>query len=90
MVGVQKIVYQARPMTIEGPLIRAARALLEIDQRGLAELAGLTERTVVRAENGRVSAATQAAIREALERRGIDFIFENEVGVGVRRRTKRR
>ncbi len=71
--------------------IRAARALLGMEQ---AELAGLSEvslRTVKRVEVGtQVRAGTIEALQRALERRGIEFIEENGGGPGVRLKKRRR
>jgi hypothetical protein len=69
--------------------IRAARALLDLSQAGLADLAGLSSMTVKRAEGSApppASAAAVAAIRAALEAAGVEFIAENGGGPGVRLR----
>lgn len=64
----------------------AARALLGLKQRDLAELAGLSESTVRNFEKGRSdpSAEALAAIGLALEKAGVQFIAENGGGAGVR------
>jgi predicted transcriptional regulator len=72
--------------------MRAARALLGIDQRQLAELAGVSVPTIQRMEasNGTVRGVidTLTKIVEALDRAGIELIGENAVsksgGRGVR------
>jgi transcriptional regulator with XRE-family HTH domain len=72
--------------------LRAARALLGIDQRRLAELAGVSVPTIQRMEasEGVVRGVidTLAKIVEALDRAGIELIGENAVsgagGRGVR------
>jgi transcriptional regulator with XRE-family HTH domain len=66
--------------------IRASRALLDIDQRELAELAGLSLPTIQRME------ASEAVIRgnvnslmklvAALDARGIELISDNAVSNG--------
>jgi transcriptional regulator with XRE-family HTH domain len=72
--------------------LRAARALLGIDQRRLAELAGVSVPTIQRMEASegvvRGVVDTLAKIVEALDRAGIELIGENAVsgarGRGVR------
>lgn len=76
--------------------LRAARALLGIDQRGLSELAGLSVPTIQRMEassgviRGNVDSLTK--LITALEIAGIDFIAENaasyEGGRGVRLKSR--
>ena len=66
---------------------RAARALVDLSQAALADLAGVSSMTIKRAEgSGRPypSEAAIVAIREALEAAGIEFIEENGGGCGVR------
>jgi transcriptional regulator with XRE-family HTH domain len=69
---------------------RAARALLDITQPELAQLAGLGLSTVVDFEKERrqVSVAAVQAIELALRRAGIEFIDENGGGAGVRLRKR--
>lgn len=68
--------------------VRAARALINISQRQLAEMSHVAIATIKRVEvsdgiSGR--AATIAAIVTALEQAGIQFVPEDETGgVGVR------
>ena len=72
--------------------IRASRALLDIDQRTLAEAAGLSLPTIQRMEasdeNVRGVIDTLTKVVEALDRAGIELIGENkashEGGRGVR------
>jgi transcriptional regulator with XRE-family HTH domain len=72
--------------------MRAARALLGIDQRQLAELSGVSLPTIQRMEasDGNVRGVVDTLIKvvEALDRAGIDLIGENTVssagGRGVR------
>jgi transcriptional regulator with XRE-family HTH domain len=70
--------------------IRAARAMLRIEQRDLATLSGVSLETIKRIERtpGAVSTytTTMAAIQRALEEAGVDFIPENGGGPGVRLR----
>jgi transcriptional regulator with XRE-family HTH domain len=70
--------------------IRAARAMLRIEQRELAERSGVSLETIKRIERtpGVVSAyaSTVAAIQSALEAAGIEFIPENGGGPGARLR----
>jgi predicted transcriptional regulator len=72
--------------------IRAARALLGIDQRQLAEMAGVSLPTIQRMEasagNVRGVVETLTKVVEAFDRAGIELIGENamsrEGGRGVR------
>jgi DNA-binding transcriptional regulator YiaG len=70
---------------------RAGRALLDMTQSQLAELAKLGLSTVVDFEKGRrqVSQAAVETIQSALQRAGVDFIEENGGGPGVRLRKRR-
>jgi len=67
---------------------RAARALLDITQPALAEIAGLGLSTIVDFEKSRrdVSRDAVQAIRSALEGAGVQFIARNGAGPGVRLR----
>jgi transcriptional regulator with XRE-family HTH domain len=66
--------------------MRAARALLGIDQRQLAELAGLSVPTIQRMEasegNVRGVIETLTKLVEALDRAGIELIGNNAVSTG--------
>jgi transcriptional regulator with XRE-family HTH domain len=72
--------------------MRAARALLGIDQRQLAEIAGISLPTVQRMEasDGTVRGVIESLTRvvEALDRAGVELIGDNAVsdrgGRGVR------
>ena len=66
---------------------RAARALLEVGQTELAELAGVAASTVSILEGGRQAASLQSLkkIRRALEQAGTEFLE----GDGVRRREEK-
>ena len=68
---------------------RAARALLDITQPELAELAGLGVSTVIDFEKSRRDVSRHAALSlpRALEEAGIQFIARNGGGVGVRLRS---
>lgn len=65
---------------ISGPQMRAARALLGIDQRRLAQLAGVSLPTVQRMETSdatvRGTVDTLMKVVEALENAGIELIGE--------------
>lgn len=65
---------------ITGPQMRAARALLGIDQRRLAELAGVSLPTIQRMEtsdaNVRGTVDTLVKVVESLEAAGIELIGE--------------
>jgi len=77
---------------ITGPQMRAARALLCIDQKTLAELAGLSVPTIQRMEasSGNVRGVVDSLTKviAALERAGVELIGEGSVktsgGRGVR------
>ncbi len=66
--------------------MRAARALLGIDQNRLAELAGLSLPTIQRMESGsgtvRANVNSLMKVVEALDRAGIDLIGEGTVSTG--------
>lgn len=69
--------------------MRAARALLEIDQRQLAELAGLSLPTIQRMEAsaGQVRGVVDTLVKviTALEGAGIELLGENAPSTGVGR-----
>jgi predicted transcriptional regulator len=66
--------------------MRAARALLGIDQRQLAEMAGLSSPTIQRMEasDGQVRGVIDTLVKvvRALEGEGIEFIGENVPSAG--------
>lgn len=66
--------------------MRAARALLGVDQRGLAELAGLSLPTVQRMEasDGQVRGQVDSLVRvvDALDRAGVELIGEGAASSG--------
>lgn len=66
--------------------MRAARALLGIDQRHLAELSGLSLPTIQRMEasEGMVHSNVDSLVKviEALQRAGVAFITEGETSSG--------
>jgi len=69
--------------------MRAARALLGIDQRQLAELAGLSLPTIQRMEasDGQVRGVIDTLVKviSALEQAGIELVGENAPSVGAGR-----
>ena len=73
-----------------GEQLRAARAMLRLEQTALATAAGVSAETIKRLEGmaGPVSAnaRTLDAIVKALEAAGVLFIPENGEGPGVRMR----
>ena len=75
---------------LTGEQIRAARAILRMDQKDLAKAAGVSLETVKRLEKmkGEVSAydRTLDAIKGALEDAGVEFIPADNGGPGVRLR----
>jgi DNA-binding transcriptional regulator YiaG len=80
-----KIVYRMTPAQC-----RAGRSLLDITQTELAHAAELGLSTVVDFERERRQVSQEAveAIRNALERYGVEFIDENGGGPGVRLRKR--
>ena len=70
--------------------MRAARAIIRMEQGELAKASGVSVETVKRLESlrGTVSAqlSTVTAIKRALEAAGVVFIDENGGGAGVRLR----
>jgi DNA-binding XRE family transcriptional regulator len=73
-------------MTISAAQCRAARALIEWDQAGLASASNVSRNTIVAFEKGQRTPNTNnlLAIQAALESAGVEFIPENGGGVGVR------
>lgn len=71
---------------ITAPQIRAARALLGIDQRRLAEAAGLSLPTIQRMEasagNVRGNVDSLVKLVDALERAGVELIAEGASSAG--------
>lgn len=61
--------------------IKAARAMLDWNQEYLAEMAGITKKTIVAIEQGSVGARhdTLTAIKDAFEHHGIEFLPGNGV-----------
>lgn len=74
---------------ISSDQIRAARALLRLEQEDLAKRAKVSATTIRRAENpnqiGCVAPATLEQVRHALEEAGVEFIHE-----GVRKVTRQK
>jgi transcriptional regulator with XRE-family HTH domain len=73
-------------MTFSGHQLRAARALLGLDQETLAERVGVSDNTIRNmeargAEPVRGFASTRAKVRKALEAMGIDFLNDDAPGV---------
>lgn len=75
-------------MTIVPAQCRAGRSLVEWTQGQLAEAAGVARATIAEFEGGRRTpiANNLAALRNALEAAGVEFIPENGGGPGVRLR----
>jgi predicted transcriptional regulator len=81
---------------ITAPQMRAARALLGVDQRQLAELAGVSLPTIQRMEasEGNVRGVVDSLTKvvEALDRAGVELIGEGAIsregGRGVRLKPK--
>lgn len=71
---------------------RGARAMLGMSREDLAKRAGIAERTLIDFERGAREPLRNnlAAIRQALEEAGIEFIAENGGGPGVRLAKRKR
>jgi transcriptional regulator with XRE-family HTH domain len=71
---------------VTGPQMRAARALLGIDQRELAKLSGISLPTIQRMEtsegNVRGVVDTLTKVVEAFDAAGVELIGENVKSVG--------
>lgn len=65
---------------------KAARALIDFNQKKLADASGVGLSTVVDFEKNRrvVSSSSVSALEAALEKAGVTFLPENGGGVGVR------
>jgi DNA-binding XRE family transcriptional regulator len=72
--------------------IRAARAWIGLSQEELADEAGVARRTVIRLENSDEprSERIMEKLRSALEKHGIEFLFEGSHGVGLRHRGQKK
>ena len=66
--------------------ISAARGWLGLSQQDLADLTGVSKRTISHFEAGDrlPHDRTLRDLQIALERKGIEFLFENGRGVGIR------
>jgi len=81
-------------MPVSGNQIKAARALIGMEQSELAERAGVSINTVrnmeaAGADEVRVRSDTLFRVQEALKAAGVLFVEENGDGPGVRMRKKR-
>ncbi len=74
---------------ISGPQIRAARALLGLEQRDLARISGLSVPTIQRMEacEGSVRAVVESLekVMNALAAAGVEMIVEGAPSVGIGR-----
>ena len=80
-------------MNFSGNQLRAARALLEIDQETLAKKAGVSDNTIRNMEARGADpvggfASTRNKVREALARMGIEFTNGDTPGVLVHKGRK--
>jgi transcriptional regulator with XRE-family HTH domain len=76
---------------VTGSQLRAARALAEVDQKTLAEEAGVNVNTIrgMERRGGQTLTSGLETIRKVqgvLERRGIEFLNHGEPGVRLRRK----
>lgn len=71
---------------ITSPQMRAARAMLGVDQRTLARMAGLSVPTIQRMETGqgqvRGTVDSLSKVVEALDAAGIELLGEGVAGLG--------
>jgi transcriptional regulator with XRE-family HTH domain len=69
--------------------IRAARAWTGLEQADVAAEAGVEVKTIHRIEAGFRNSTdrTLRRIRAAFERRGIEFLFDGDIPIGLRMRT---
>ena len=71
--------------------LRAARAMLDLSQRRLAELSGIDKNFISRLEQDKLSAVSMETVRKlvsCLEAAGVELTLEGrEFGVGVRMQT---
>ena len=80
-------------MNFSGNQIRAARALLGMDQETLAAKVGVSDNTIRNMELSGADpvggfASTRKKVEEALEALGIEFLNHGEPGVRLRKRRK--
>lgn len=74
---------------MNGIQCRMARAALGLTVKQLTEMSGVSHDTVVRFEGGQeLKPRTVAAIRQALEAAGVQFIDQNGMGPGARLRDR--
>lgn len=68
--------------------LRAARAWLGLSQDQLADLTRVAKRTIARIETEAAipHERTLRDIQTVLEERGLEFLFERGVGIGIRAR----
>ena len=68
--------------------MKAARAWLGMSQQELADTAKVAKRTIVEFERGKSMPydRTLRDIVQTFESRGIEFLFEGSVGIGIRAR----
>jgi predicted transcriptional regulator len=66
--------------------LKAARAWLDLSQDELASISGVAKRTIARIELGSAVSydRTLRDLQVVLEQQGIEFLFENGRGVGIR------
>ena len=77
-------------MNFSGNQLRAARALLGLDQEALAEKVGVSDNTIRNMEAWGSEpvggfASTREKVREALEQQGIEFFNGDAPGVQLRK-----
>jgi transcriptional regulator with XRE-family HTH domain len=80
-------------MIFSGNQLRAARALLGVDQEALAEKVGVSDNTIRNMEACGAEpvggfASTRDKVRKALEELGIEFLNGGEPGVRLRKGRK--
>lgn len=73
---------------VNGRQLRAARAWLSLSQEELASETGVARATIANFENGHSvpQPRTLRDLQHALEVLGIEFLFDGNVGVGIRQK----
>lgn len=73
---------------VNGRQVRTARAWLGISQDELAAKSGVTRKTILSFEQGRSrpQPRTIRDLQQTLEAEGIEFLFDEGEGVGIRNR----
>lgn len=79
---------QTKSGIVTGRQLKAARAWLDLSQDDLTEKSKVTRRTIQDFESGKrvPQPRTLSDLQKALEDCGIEFIFSDDRGIGIRER----